>query len=320
VSEPSPFVSAPDKKNAIVVCCTANYMPYAAVTLLSCSEHGAQDVADFHLVVPDATEEALRDFSAFVDSKSMKVNLHCVELDPSSHELEHNSFSVGAVMRLYLDRWISPDYDRVLYLDSDVLAVGPVAPIFDLDLGGKPIGAVEDVQSIKRPNGLRREAEYFRQLGLKPHSAYFNSGVLLMDWKAVLSGNRLRNCIKTGLRIRASGVVQKFADQDILNIEFENDWVALSIKYNVLWYHAPHLRMPTVFRHFAGSLKPWHDILGPCTLEYAGIYRKYLEGSPWQMPKRLRWRKDSEVNFRIYLLNRFNLVVRRAVRAQFPSH
>ena len=311
--------SASLKKNAIVVCCTASYLPYAAVTLLSCRDHGAADAADFHLIVPDATDEDERKFLDFFASNSMQVHLHRVVIDPSAYQLEHNSFGVGAVLRLYLDQWISPRYERVLYLDSDILAVGPVAAVFGIDLKGKSVGAVEDIVSIRRSNGLREQEDYFQNLGLKPISKYFNSGVLVFDWQAVVARRRLRNCIEKGLHMRAAGIKQKFADQDILNVEFENDWMPLNPRYNTMWFYAPHLATKPVFRHFAGVGKPWDEMLNPASLRYARTYRNYLKGSPWQLPKRLKWKQHTEWLFRVHLLNMINFDMKRAVREQLPS-
>jgi lipopolysaccharide biosynthesis glycosyltransferase len=307
------------KKNAIVVCCTANQIPYAAVTLLSCRDHVAADVADLHLIVPDATDEDERKFGDFAAARSLRVSLHRVLIDSSANELEHNSFSVGTVLRLYMDRWISHHYERVLYLDTDILAVGPVNTVFEIDLGRKPLGAVEDVHSIVQPNGIRLGAGYYGSLRLRSNSKYFNSGVLLFDWKAVVGRGRLLNCIRTGLYMRASGIEQKFADQDILNVEFEDDWMPLNAKYNVMSLYAPHLGTSAVFRHFAGLSKPWDEMLHPQSFQYGPIYRRYLKGSPWQLPARLKWKKNAEWSFREHYLNKFNFAMRRALRAQLPS-
>jgi lipopolysaccharide biosynthesis glycosyltransferase len=312
------FETIRPKKNAIVMCCTATHIPYATVTFLSCRDHGSADVADLHLIVLDATEKDETKFKDFVTSQSLDVSLHRVEVDQTAHEIDHNGYTIGSILRLYMDRFISHHYERVLYLDTDILAVGPVSLAFGVDLRGKPLGAVEDIPSITLPNGIRRGVDYFRSLGLTANSKYFNSGVLLFDWKAVVASGRLQNCIKTGLHMRAAGIAQKFADQDILNVEFEGDWLPLNAKYNAMPLYAPHLVKPIVFQHFAGFFKPWDDMLNPPSLWFGSTYKAYLKNSPWKLPRRLKWKRDTEFSFRDHFFNKFSSSMRRAIRAQFP--
>ena len=54
-------------KNAIVVCATNNWLAPAAVTLLSCSQHGASEYADLLIVTPNPShehEQQLQKFNA----------------------------------------------------------------------------------------------------------------------------------------------------------------------------------------------------------------------------------------------------------------
>ena len=136
--------------------------------------------------------------------------------------------------------------DRVLYLDSDIIVTGELATLFEIDLKGYSIGAVDDVYAYEgRKSG-------------------FNSGVLLMDvakWKE-------HSIVNSLLELAAEqNQVVHLGDQSILNIYFEDNWLALDKTYNYM-VGADTFRLdqecerldnnPPVIVHFASHDKPWN--------------------------------------------------------------
>ena len=136
--------------------------------------------------------------------------------------------------------------DKVLYLDSDIIVTGELSTLFEIDLKGYFIGAVDDVYAYEgRKSG-------------------FNSGVLLMHvakWK--------EHSIVNSLLELAAGQNQAvhLGDQSILNIYFEDNWLALDKTYNYM-VGADTFRLdqecerldnnPPVIVHFASHDKPWN--------------------------------------------------------------
>lgn len=136
--------------------------------------------------------------------------------------------------------------DKVLYLDSDIIVTGELSTLFEIDLKGYFIGAVDDVYAYEgRKSG-------------------FNSGVLLMHvakWK--------EHSIVNSLLELAAGQNQAvhLEDQSILNIYFEDNWLALDKTYNYMAgvdiYRLDQKceRLddnPPVIVHFASHDKPWN--------------------------------------------------------------
>ena len=138
------------------------------------------------------------------------------------------------------------DSDRVLYLDSDIIVTGNLNSLFKIDFKGHYIGAVDDVYTYEgRKSG-------------------FNSGVLLMDtvkWK--------EHSIVTSLLELAAEQNQTvhLGDQSILNIYFEDNWLALDETYNYM-VGTDTFRLaqecerlddnPPVVVHYASHDKPWN--------------------------------------------------------------
>lgn len=75
---------------------------------------------------------------------------------------------------------VFPELNRILFLGNDVLVRKSLDDLFDVDLRGRPIGAVKDPTA----------GHLFRRKGpmdicMKAHADYFDTGVLLMDLKAM---------------------------------------------------------------------------------------------------------------------------------------
>lgn len=105
------------------------------------------------------------------------------------------------------------DADRILYIDSDLIVTGDLSPLFEIDFQGYSIGAVDDYYAYEgRMSG-------------------FNAGVLLMNvakWKEYSIVNNLLE-----LAAEKHSIVH-LADQSILNIYFENNWLELE-KLIIIW-------------------------------------------------------------------------------------
>ena len=90
--------------------------------------------------------------------------------------------------RLFLDQILPEDVDRVLYLDSDVLILGDLQELWNIDLEGKCVAGVTDCLSEK----------YYEMLDMSRTSHYCNSGVQLQDlrqWKEQKVGDKVRDYV-----------------------------------------------------------------------------------------------------------------------------
>ena len=57
---------------------------------------------------------------------------------------ELSFFSVETFYRLFISQ-ILAEYKKVVYLDSDMLVLHDITPLYDTDMNGHPIAAVHDV-------------------------------------------------------------------------------------------------------------------------------------------------------------------------------
>jgi lipopolysaccharide biosynthesis glycosyltransferase len=267
------------KSNAIALCCTAGWIPLAAITLLSCTQQGAAAIADFYVLVTDANVEQKAQFASFCRQHGFSAKLIDATLPPSLAKLPTQRFSPAALLRLTLDRFLPQHYERVLYLDCDILAMSPVQEIFAAPLVGKSLGAVEDYESL--PGPLRLISDHPRQIGLAPGERYFNSGVLLFDWPRTLRLNLLPACVAQMSATQEKGTAQRLPDQDVLNLAFRGEWQNLPVRFNLMAFFVDYFPQHPVFRHFTTRYKPWLKIWLPGLTPYHAYYRDAFAQSPW---------------------------------------
>ena len=93
-------------------------------------------------------------------------------------------FSVVTYYRLFIAS-LFPQYDKVVYLDCDLVVLGDISELYGLDLGDNILGAAPE-QFVQNTKEFRRYAE--EALGVDP-DGYVNAGVLLMNLEAFRKNN-----------------------------------------------------------------------------------------------------------------------------------
>ena len=90
--------------------------------------------------------------------------------------LRADYFTLTIYYRLFIPEMF-PEYDKGIYIDSDVVLNADIAELFDKELGSNLIGASPD-WSVQNVPPLCRYIE--EAIGV-PHAEYINSGILLMN-------------------------------------------------------------------------------------------------------------------------------------------
>lgn len=98
--------------------------------------------------------------------------------DRMSNRLRCDYFTLTIYFRLFIPAMF-PQYDKAIYIDSDVVLRGDLAELFDTDIGDNYIGACNDLSVLDVPP----LCEYMENAVGVPKEQYINSGVLLMNLK-----------------------------------------------------------------------------------------------------------------------------------------
>ena len=98
--------------------------------------------------------------------------------DSMANRLRCDYFTLTIYFRLFIPAMF-PQYDKGIYIDSDVVLLGDLAELFDTDIGDNYIGACNDL-SVQDVPPL---CEYMEKGVGVSRFEYINSGVLLMNLK-----------------------------------------------------------------------------------------------------------------------------------------
>lgn len=256
------------QKNAVVFCTDENYLPY---TLFAADQlHRKATVMDFDIVICAPEGTIIPNALAHLD-----IRLSTIRTQGLFDDLYLDSRRTEAVYhRLALPELFAADYDRLLYLDSDIFVHGgDFSALFDIDLGDNPIGAVRDSYQWVKPD---RQMPDFANVGLTP-AKYFNSGVMLMDVANYQSQGILDRCITFG---RANNSKLRQHDQELLNCVLHGSWSELSPVWN--WQQPARsayfeVMQPVVITHFIGPCKPWQDPNWLLPPRFAIAYSAFLK-------------------------------------------
>lgn len=143
-------------------------------------------------------------------------------------------FPTAVYHRFLLPQLMPSDVDRVLYLDADILACRDVTPVYDTDLGGRPLGAPvwQIVGSYEREmGGLLRG--FCERMGLPEDGLpYFYSSQLVMDL-ALMRRERIGELLIKTAR-EASPAALAWPDQDVLNKALRGRIAVLPCDCNVI--------------------------------------------------------------------------------------
>ncbi|MBD5383710.1 MAG: glycosyltransferase [Ruminococcaceae bacterium] len=241
------------------------YLYYAAVTVQSIYENSNSDyLYDINIFVDETVSENMKKRLNSLKYRNLRITLWDVGNTFDGIDL----YSVGHYSRQMYYRWLIPEvlskYDKVLYLDCDIVVNADISRLYDIPLGDNYVAAANNFLRDNLTNHVSN------RLGL-PLEEYYNSGVLVMNCKKWIENNLKNKCIEC---LRS---YDKLAcpDQDVLNVVCSGKILKLDDKWNFQWHHQfPDARtgaftlnykerydkltnsVPHII-HFTSWVKPW---------------------------------------------------------------
>lgn len=161
-----------------------NYAPYLAVALNSAIRHASPSRTYRAIVLhqgltPENTAKlaALATDNFHIDFVPMEASFAGIT-DQMSNRLRCDYFTLTIYFRLFIPAMF-PQYDKGIYIDSDVVVMDDLANLYNIDIGDNYIGACPD-ESVSDVPPLALYME--EAIGADRHH-YINSGILLMNLK-----------------------------------------------------------------------------------------------------------------------------------------
>lgn len=185
-----------------------NYCPLLATAIASIlTNAGPEDEFSLHIVDSGLTEQDLQNIDELKKIKDFKVAYYRPNLREYIEYLRDDigNFPIVVNARLFVEKFLPETLDKVIYLDADIVALGSLRELWEMDLGDHFVAAVPDP---------KMRLSHRQALGLPKEHKYFFSGGLVINLKKWREIRALDNFLKICLEIKDK---IEFPDQDVLN-------------------------------------------------------------------------------------------------------
>ena len=176
----------------------------------------------------------------------------------------HHYVSEAALLKFDIPQLLG-QYDKVLYLDSDVLVLEDLSQLYATQLDNRYAAVVRDL--------LGMYYQFHTRTGV---SAYFNSGVLLLNTRQMRKDRMTAKLFRN----KANDPWKLLMDQDTLNVTFAENVVWLHPRYNLMYANnlesgwsmeqmatfygistqdMQETMLRPVIQHLSSKIKPWDN-------------------------------------------------------------
>lgn len=197
------------------------------------------------------------------------ASVKCEDVSKYVDEIDIRGYgyiSAETFYRFFIPK-LMPEYDKVLYLDSDIIVRRNVAELYKIEMGDFPLAAVRDADCTGVIN-------HCRQIGLPEGIVPINCGVIMFNIKAYEERNVRERCLALLKEDYQNPPVKyTWVDQDVTQIVLQGDILMLEARWNFQWqykfrvndlregYRQTYLQAekdPCII-HYAGGHKPWME-------------------------------------------------------------
>ncbi len=252
-----------------------NYAPYLGVALDSMLDNASRDyqykiyvlVTDLSLAHKEKLLQVAKKYSDFSSLDFVNVNDELEKMKDKLHIRDY--YSLETYYRFFIAA-LFPSYDKVLYLDCDIIVKGDISQMYNAPLEKNLIGAaIEEVVFLE--DVFRNYSE--KCLGVAADD-YIGAGILVINTKA----------------FREEAVEEKFVDllskykfyvaqdQDYLNVICKNRIYYLDLGWNKTAFKNPDFNDANLkIIHYKMAWKPWLND----GVEYESDFWQYAEKNPF---------------------------------------
>lgn len=258
------------------------YARHAAAVMASIFANTESNVC-VHLLHDDTlTSENRAKLRGTADAFNQEIGFINVEGRTSECVLGNKQHAFPGAKGMYY-RFLIPsafDFDKIIYLDCDIIVNLDIAELWHADLGGRAIGVVPECGEDSYSPGLKRWVRWrlvYRAMGMNfKDYRYFNSGVIVIDLKKIRKNyDFLKEVRDFYSKFRH---MTQLADQDCFNSIFLRDCQYIDSRFNRTVADSVEIDDIRSIWHLISADKPW------CAYAHPGIdelYWKYLSMTPF---------------------------------------
>lgn len=265
-------------ENNIPVCfaCDNDFAKYTSVAVQSVIENTSETYNyDILILNENFDQNTINKFESLTNGN---CSVRCINIADFISDIEDKINDVTKRKKIVYYRFFVPkifeNFDKIVYLDSDLVVEEDIAKLFETDLEDKCIGAVNDIFMrilLKRSENWVKYLKLMLKMDVPEN--YFQSGVMLFNIPKMLKENITERLLESLNEIGEPMIV----DQDIYNSVCQNSVKFLEPCWNydrnielliddydysnedinrLVELYQETKKQPKII-HFAGSMKPW---------------------------------------------------------------
>ena len=265
-------------KTAIVFICDANFVLPTCVAITSLLKNkNRNSYYDIYIIMSEYTKRDGERFESFNKYSNTKIHIIKGSLEQYKSVPQAAHVTISALLKFDICELI-PEYDKLLYLDGDLIIREDLTELYNMDLKGKHAAVVKNSR------------------GILDGSDYFFSGLILFDAKKMRQDKVRDKLIET----RKALGQRKSMDMTTFNIVLEKKVLFIDPKYDCplgrVEYERKYYRIKeynkfynsnyrnwkdlidkSLIIHYCGAEKPWKYSFGLCNKEW----KRYYDFSPY---------------------------------------
>lgn len=261
-----------------------NFLFGCAIAITSILIKNPKQQLAFHIFTDTLNEDSRKRFQALAEQYHTTITLYKVNCEWLKRLPSTKNWSYAIYFRFLVTDYFYQQLDKIIYLDSDIVCNGSLQELTTLNIGENIVAAVAEGES----SWWEKCAQRLETPSIK--NGYFNSGFLLIN---IANWHKHDVTTKTMAMLSDPQIANRisYPDQDILNMLLPGNIQFLDKKYNTqfsLNYELkcktgeayPHpITESTVFIHYIGPTKPWHEWAQYPSSRY---FYSAKESSPWK--------------------------------------
>ena len=276
VDVPAKILPAFNENNIpIALAANENFVPYTATLIQSIVDNSNEsNNYDIIILTQDITPDSKKRIGWITENLN---NFKVRYIDPTKliegyDFFVRGHFGLQTYYRLVLPELI-PDYNKVVYLDSDMILNDDVAKLYSIEIEDHLIAACYDPDTAGLYNGYEKEKKSFMDNVMKMENPYdyFQAGTLVMNLQEFRNTYSMDYVLKFAVSEK-----WQLLDQDILNCLCKGRVKYIDMSWNVMvdygririkeiigiapqWLNKMYMearRNPKII-HYAGPEKPW---------------------------------------------------------------
>lgn len=241
------------------------YIRQLCVAMLSVILNNRNSTLNFHILTSGLSDEAKIRIKKITD---LYDNALVIYHTPAPELFDSLKLNIAYITKetyfRYLIADLTPELERALYLDADIIVNNSLTGLWEMDFGDNYCIGVKDLW-IEHKN-------YKPEIGLTDKDSYVNAGVLLFNLEKIRKDGMVRKLFDNTRRLADKIAYQ---DQDIINLTFRGhigeadsifNYTGENIKYE------PDKQAFATVIHYTGGKKPWHE---KCKNQLKNLWQEY---------------------------------------------